>query len=143
LYGAGITISKPCQNILMPQLQTQWPTMSQRHHVFVPSSSVLGEHNEQIVLVSQWIINSCFVFSRFSQSEFYSVQCIWYDNDYNIDNNAVQAKCEQLLGHSKHHLRTLTHSLRVKIFYNSPGQGFEDLTKEGIFSNTMEKEFIS
>jgi hypothetical protein len=71
------------------------------------------------------------------------VQCIRYDNDDNIDNNAVRTKREHLLEHNKNQLRTLARSLGAKISYRPPGQASKDLTKEGIISRIMEKQFIS
>jgi hypothetical protein len=52
-----------------------------------------------------------------------SVQCIRYDNDDSIDNGAVKAKREFLLGQNKNQLRTFAQSLGAKISYRPPGQG--------------------
>jgi hypothetical protein len=91
---------------------------------------------------------SCFVDvavgQNYTPGNFYcSVQCIWYDNDDNIVNDVVKAKCETVLANTKVQLRTLPHSVGVKISYHPPGQGSKDLSKEGIVCHIMEKEFTN
>jgi hypothetical protein len=81
---------------------------------------------------------------NFTPGNFYcSMQCIHYDNDNNIDNDAVKAKRESLMAHNKSQLRTLARGVGAKISYCPPGQGSKDLSKEGIVCHIMEKEFIS
>lgn len=81
---------------------------------------------------------------NYTPGNFYcSVQCIRYDNDDSIDNNAVKAKRETLMASNKNDLRKLARSLGVKISYRLPGQGSKDLSKEGIIARVMEKTFIT
>jgi hypothetical protein len=49
-----------------------------------------------------------------------SAQCIQYDLDSNINNNDVQSKHLALLEKNKMQLRSLAHSLGVKISYRPP-----------------------
>jgi hypothetical protein len=81
------------------------------------------------------------LWGRNTPGNFYcSVQCIRYDNDDNIDNAVVKAKCETLLANNKMALRTLAHGVGAKISFRPPGQGSKDLSKEGIVCCIMEKD---
>jgi len=78
-----------------------------------------------------------------SNNIYCSAQCICYDQDSNISNNDVQSRRLALLENNKLQLRSLAHSLGVKISYRPPGQASKDLSKEGIVQRILEKQFMN
>jgi hypothetical protein len=64
------------------------------------------------------------------------------NHDDKVDNSAVHEKSWTLLGKNKRHLRTLAHSLGLKIsFCLSSGQSSKELSKGSMQLWIMKKEF--
>jgi len=78
-----------------------------------------------------------------SNNIYCSAQCICYDQDSNISNNDVQSRRLALLENNKLQLRSLAHSLGVKISYRPPGKASKDLSKEGIVQRILEKQLMN